>query len=92
MDDWAKQRLAELQTIAPPKRKRAAPSVMLSLSWAAKAAIATNCPKAMVWVWLVYRAWQRGTERLLCPMAHWLNTASAGRLKAWHYDSWRRPD
>jgi hypothetical protein len=50
MDDWAKKRLAELEAAAPAKRKKAAPSVMLSLSWAAEAAIATKSRKAMVWV------------------------------------------
>jgi hypothetical protein len=67
MDDWAKRRLAELEAAAPAKHKKAAPSVMLSLAWAAKAAIATNCPKAMVWVWLVYRAWQTKNSTVAVP-------------------------
>jgi hypothetical protein len=67
MDDWAKQRLEELKAAAPAQRNKAAPSVMLSLSWAAKAAIATNCPKAMVWVWLVYRAWQTKNLTVAVP-------------------------
>ncbi len=58
MDDWAKQRLGELKAAAPARRNKATPSVMLSLSWAAEAAIATKSLKAMVWVWLVHRAWQ----------------------------------
>ena len=66
MDDWAKKRLAELEAAAPAKRKKAAPSVMLSLSWAAEAAIATKSRKAMVWVWLVYRAWQTEEPNCCC--------------------------
>jgi hypothetical protein len=67
MDDWAKQRLAELEVAAPVKRQNATPSVMLSLAWVAKAAFATNCPKAMVWVWLVYRAWQTKNQTVAVP-------------------------
>ena len=68
MDDWAKKRLAELEAAAPTKcKKAAAPSVMLPLSWAAKAAIATNCTKAMVWLWLQYRAWQTKNLTVTVP-------------------------
>jgi hypothetical protein len=52
MDEWAQQRLAQLEAAAPVKQKKVEPFVRLSLSWAARAAAATNCPKAMVWVWL----------------------------------------
>jgi hypothetical protein len=68
MDDWAKKkRLAELEAAAPTKHKKAAPSVMLLLSWAAEAAIATKSRKAMVWVWLVYRAWQTKNPTVAVP-------------------------
>jgi hypothetical protein len=67
MDDWAKQRLAELNAAAPVKRNKTTPSVMLSLSWAAEAAIATKSLKAMVWVWLVYRAWQTKNPTVAVP-------------------------
>jgi hypothetical protein len=42
------------------KVRRARPETfaMVKLQWAAKAAAATNTKKAMVWTWLVYRAWR----------------------------------
>jgi hypothetical protein len=67
MDDWAKQRLEELKAAAPAKRNKATPSVMLSLSWAAEAAIATKSLKAMVWVWLVHRVWQTKNPTVAVP-------------------------
>jgi hypothetical protein len=69
MDEWARQRLADLEAAAPVKRKKAEPFVRLSLSWAAGAAAATNCPKAMVWVWLVYRVWQAKSSTVAVPNA-----------------------
>jgi hypothetical protein len=67
MDDWAKQRLAELHAAAPIKRKKPEPFARISLSWAAMAAAATNCPKAMVWIWLIYRAWQTKSATIAVP-------------------------
>jgi hypothetical protein len=67
MDDWAKQRLAELHAAVPIKRKRAEPFARISLSWAAMAAAATNCPRALVWIWLVYRAWQTKSTTVSVP-------------------------
>jgi hypothetical protein len=49
--DWSKVRVRELQQDRLPRK--GARFAMLSLDWAAKAAAVTNCPKAMVWLWLV---------------------------------------
>jgi DNA-binding transcriptional ArsR family regulator len=51
-------RRIEVETVAigvTPNIRRRAPFVVLPLSWAAEASAATNCQKAMVWVWLVHR-------------------------------------
>jgi hypothetical protein len=66
-DDWARRRLAELHAAAPVKRKKSEPFVRLTLSWAVRAATATNCPKATVWIWLVYRAWQVKSTTVAVP-------------------------
>jgi hypothetical protein len=50
--DWNKVRVRELN----PLRRRRKRSLCCPLTWAAKAAIATNTPKALVWVWLVQQA------------------------------------
>jgi hypothetical protein len=67
VDAWAKERLAQLKAAAQPQRKRAEPFVKLPLSWAAKAAAATKCPKAIVWVWLIHRAWQTKSSTVSVP-------------------------
>jgi hypothetical protein len=67
MDDWARRRRAELEAAAPAERKRAAPFVKLPLAWASKAAAATDCQAAMVWIWLVHRAWQAKTQTVTVP-------------------------
>jgi hypothetical protein len=51
-------RRIEVETVATdvtPNVRRRAPFVVLPLSWAAEACAATNCQKAMVWIWLVHR-------------------------------------
>src|SRR6516162_6365834 len=67
MDAWARQRLAELQAAAPVKHKKDVRFVMLSLPRTAKACAATNCQKAMVWVWLTYRVWQTKSATVAIP-------------------------
>ena len=67
MDDWAKQRLAELKAAAPVKRTKTLPYAKLPLAWAAKAAAATHTPRAMVWVWLVHRARLTGNVAVAVP-------------------------
>ncbi len=32
------------------------------LDWAARAAKVTKTPRAMVWIWLLYMAWERGSR------------------------------
>jgi len=41
------------------RRKRESTFAMVPLQWAAKMTAATETPKAMVGVWLLYRAWQK---------------------------------
>jgi hypothetical protein len=67
MDDWAKQRLAELQAAAPVKGKKAAPFAKVSLAAAVKAYTAMNCPKAIVWIWLVHRVWHQKSRTVAVP-------------------------
>ena len=55
MDNWAKQRLAELEAAAPIKDKKTEPFVVVQLKRAAAAFTAINCPKAMVWLWLEHQ-------------------------------------
>jgi hypothetical protein len=63
MDDWAKRKLAELEAAAPKKRKKDnEPFARVTLEEAAKAFAAMNCPKAMVWLWLVHRARKIGNR------------------------------
>jgi hypothetical protein len=64
--DWSKIRVRELQRDGLPKKGE--PFVVLSLAWAAKAAAATACPKAMVWIWLVQQA--RKTRRNTIAMSN----------------------
>jgi hypothetical protein len=67
MDDWAKQRLAELQAAVPVKGKKATPFVKVSLAAAVKACTAVNCPKAIVWIWLVHRVWHQKSRTIAVP-------------------------
>jgi hypothetical protein len=53
--DWSKVSVRELEPDLPPQPK-SEPFAMLPLAWAAKAAAATNTPKALVWIWLVQQA------------------------------------
>jgi hypothetical protein len=55
MDEWAKQRLAELSAAALIKRKKTEPFAVVRLARAAAAFTAINCPKATVWLWLEHQ-------------------------------------
>jgi hypothetical protein len=48
-------------------RKRIDKFVKVPLWWAEEAAKATNTPKAMVWVWLAYLAWEQGSNTFKLP-------------------------
>ena len=67
MDDWAKRRLAELQAAAPIKRKKVEPFAVVPLAPAAAACRALNCPKVMVWVWLLHQARKTGKSTVTIP-------------------------
>jgi hypothetical protein len=68
MDDVAaRQRLAQLAALAPPRRKRGQPFVKVSLTLAAQAAAATGDFKLFVWLWLLRRSWERHTATILVP-------------------------
>jgi hypothetical protein len=76
-DDWGgvavrqapdpKKRLAELKAKAPVKRKKARPFAKVYLDAAARAFAAAQSQKAMVWVWLVHRAWKRQSQTVTVP-------------------------
>jgi hypothetical protein len=51
-----------------PSRRQVDAFVALPLSWAAEASTATNCQKAMVWLWLVHR--MRKTKTNTVTMAN----------------------
>jgi|SRR5215467_1747941 len=67
MDDYAKRRLAELHAAAPVKRKKAKLFAHAELDATAKAFAAMNCPKAMVYLWLVHRARMTGKRTVAIP-------------------------
>ena len=67
MDDWFKQRRAELEARAPVKRKTAEPFTKVRLAKAAAAYTAMNCPKAMVWLWLLHRSWYTKSLTVAAP-------------------------
>ena len=55
MEEWSKQRLAELEAAAPIKRKKTEPFAIVQLARAATAFTAINCLKATVWLWLEHQ-------------------------------------
>lgn len=74
MDDWAKQRRAELEAAAPVKRKKTELFAMLRLKRAAAAYAAMNCSKAMVWAWLMHQTRKTGKVTVAVPngaLAKW---------------------
>jgi hypothetical protein len=66
-DDWANQRLAELHAAAPAKLQKPEPFARIALPVAAKVFAAMNCPKAMVWVWLVHQSRKTGKHTVVVP-------------------------
>ena len=68
MDDWAKQRLSELEAAAPVKRKpRKDAFVQVPLDWFKAAAKATRSPQAFVSVWLLHLAWKANSPTFPVP-------------------------
>jgi hypothetical protein len=66
-DDWPKRRLAELEAAAPAKRKKTEPFATVKLGAAAKAFAAVNCPKALMYLWLVHQARKVGKNTVAVP-------------------------
>jgi hypothetical protein len=67
LDDWAKQRRAELEAAAPVKRrKRKDAFVQVPLWWLEAAARATRSPQTFVVVWLLHLAWK--AKKLTFPV------------------------
>jgi hypothetical protein len=66
-DDYAQRRLAELHAAAPVKRKKVEAFAMVELDRAAKACVAMNCPKAIVYLWLVHQARKTGKNAVAVP-------------------------
>jgi hypothetical protein len=56
-----------LKSAAQPNRKEFNPFARVPLAWAARAAIAMNCPRAFVLIWLQYQAWRRQSLRIAVP-------------------------
>jgi hypothetical protein len=65
-------RRIEVETVATDvtanaSRQQVDPFVVLPLSWAAEASAATNCQKAMVWMWLVHQVRKTRTTTVTIP-------------------------
>jgi hypothetical protein len=59
MDDWAKQRLAELEAAAPVKRKnRKGAFVKVPLWWIEQVTRATKSPQVFAAIWLLHLSWR----------------------------------
>src|SRR6516164_7418097 len=66
-DDYARRRLAELHAAAPTECKKTAPFAVVSLPAAAKAFAVANCPKAMLWLWLLHQTRKTGKRTVAVP-------------------------
>jgi len=64
MDDWPKQRLAELHAAAPPKQ-RTRPCVQIPLKLAGHAAAATGGKRLLVWLLILHRSWLQQTPTVM---------------------------
>jgi hypothetical protein len=65
--DYAESRKAELEAMAPVKRKKVGPFVKVPLGWAAQAAAATRTPAALVWIEVLHRAWRANGQSFTVP-------------------------
>jgi hypothetical protein len=52
---------------APKRRRREGTFVQVPLQWASKALIALNSPKAMVLLYLLYKAWREKSNTVTLP-------------------------
>jgi hypothetical protein len=55
--------------LAPAKRKKPKRFAKVDVAEAARAFKAVNCTKAIVWVWLLHRAWLRNSRTVAVPNA-----------------------
>jgi hypothetical protein len=67
MDDWATRRKAELEARAPAKRKKKKLFAVIELDVGSRAFAAMNCPRAMVYVWLLHKARMTGKNTVAVP-------------------------
>jgi hypothetical protein len=81
MDDWAKQRLAELEAAAPIKRKKTEPFAVVELTRAAAAFTAINCPKATVWLWLEHQVRKSQCRTVAVPNGALVNLGVSRKVK-----------
>ena len=82
-------RRIDVETDRPKERQRAFAQV--PLDWAARAAKATNTPKALVWVWLAFLAWEKKSSTFKVPnerlselggFSRWTKTRALRELEA----------
>jgi hypothetical protein len=79
LPDWAKQRLAELETRAPVKRaKKEDVFVTIPLWFAAVAAEATRSPALLVVVYVLYCGWKAKGQSFVLPNG-WLERRAVTR-------------
>jgi hypothetical protein len=79
-------RLIEVETLdtgisTKVRRRRSDAFATVPLQWAAKALAATNSRKAMVAVWLIYRAWQTKSSTFVVPNTALTNYGVTRKVK-----------
>jgi hypothetical protein len=79
VDPWHVKRKRELEAAAPSKRKKTVRFARVPLKWAARAATATKTPKALVWVRLLYLAWEQNSQTFDLP-SKWLEQHGVNRF------------
>jgi DNA-binding transcriptional ArsR family regulator len=63
------ERLAQLIAMAPAKRRKPKRFVKVDVAEVARAFRAMGCQKAIVWLWLLDRAWFRNSRTVAVPNA-----------------------
>jgi hypothetical protein len=82
-----KGRRIEVESVATgvtpnASRHQADPFAVLPLSWAAKASAATNCQKAMVWIWLAHQVRKTKTTTVTIPNGALAKYGISRRIKS----------
>ena len=76
--DWKNVKVRELE---PTRPRRIEPFTIVQLTWAAKAAAATNTQKAFVWLWLVQQAYKTKSETITMSNEVLMRYDVSGKVK-----------